>query len=138
MCIIVYICVCRAAEWSDAGNKKGKNMSNAVNYYDTLNTFIKNLKRYSKRHGGDVVVHMVNVIDVQVERFGTCQGAEYYYYTSSTVHSVKTNKSRTYMTLEVTKYAKIPENDLYTEPEHKAMSYADAVKCNLLDVVNEV
>lgn len=107
-------------------------MSNTVNYYDTLDLFIKNLRRHSKRHGGDVTVHMVNVIDVQVEKFGTCQGAEFYYYTRSTVHSVKTNKSRNYMLLEVLRLAKIPENELYAEPEHKTMSYDEAVKCNTL------
>lgn len=113
-------------------------MANTVNYYDTIDSFIKNLKRYSRRHGGAVTVHMVNVVDIQVEKFGTCQGAEFYYYTSRTVHSVKVNKSRSFMILKVTKYADIPESELYTEPEKKAMSYDEAVKCNILNVVKGV
>lgn len=113
-------------------------MPNTVNYYDTLFTFIKNLKRHSKRHGGEVTVHMVSVIDVQVEKFGTCQGAGFYYYTSRTVHSAKTNLSRDYMMLEISKYAEIPENEIYAEPERKTMSYDEAVKCNLLNVVKGV
>ena len=99
--------------------------TNPVNYQDTIDSFLSALKQYSRRHGGNIRVFLCHPIEYQIEHFGTLSTCELWFHTSRTVHNVYT-KRRTWLTMEVSKYALFDDKDLYRDPKIIRMSYDQA------------